>query len=215
MSSKIGIIPRLTAGLASALCLWFSAQLAWAGTSNLPNAPVSYHPDVRITLKTNIGAKGMTFLGVGNGIDGVDNPTLQVPLGAVVQITLIDGDGAEHNIAVPDFNANSDHVLAKDASAVIVFRADKSRDVPLLLRVAGPSPGWMEGKLVVGNADADRAARSHRYQPRPKPTCRRPSEPARRDRACRSQRPWKSRDGLRTGPPITTGPSTAKCRGRC
>lgn len=151
MSPKSGIIPRLAAILAAALCLWFSAQFAWAGTSNLPNAPVSYHPDVRITLKTNIGAKGMTFLGVGNGIDGVDNPTLQVPLGAVVQITLIDGDGAEHNIAVPDFNADSDHVLAKDASAVIVFRADKAGTFPYFCVLPGHRQAGMEGKLVVGN----------------------------------------------------------------
>src|SRR6185503_19698369 len=72
--------------------------LAQAANSNLPKSPVSYHPDVRITFRTNIGPKGMTFVGVGNGIDGVDNPTLQVAQGAVVQVTLIDGDGAEHNI---------------------------------------------------------------------------------------------------------------------
>ncbi|HLW73685.1 MAG TPA: nitrite reductase, copper-containing, partial [Gammaproteobacteria bacterium] len=84
-----------------ALLLLGFAQVA-AADDNLPKPPVSYRPDVRITLKTNIGPKGMTFQGVGDSIDGLDDPTLQVPLGAVVQITLIDGDGAEHNLAVPD-----------------------------------------------------------------------------------------------------------------
>ncbi len=129
-------------------------QFAVAADSNLPNPAVSYHPDVRITLRTNIGPKGMTFVGVGNGIDGVDNPALQVAQGAVVQITLIDGDGAEHNIAVPDFNAASDHVLAKGASAVIVFRADKAGTFPYFCVLPGHRQAGMEGKLVVGNATA-------------------------------------------------------------
>jgi len=141
----------------TALCGVFiltAANLASAATSNLHNTAVSYHPDVRFTLKTNIGPKGMTFLGVGNGIDGVDNPTLQVPEGAVVQITLIDGDGVEHNIAVPDFNSESDHVFAKDASAVIVFRADKSGTFAYFCQLPGHRQAGMEGKLVVGNPAA-------------------------------------------------------------
>src|SRR5690242_9694315 len=127
MLAKILTTSFRLAALAGALLFLASAQAAPAAAKK---APVTYHPDVRITLRTNIGPKGMTFVGVGDGIDGVDNPTLKVAEGAVVQITLIDGDGAEHNIAVPDFNANSDHVIAKDASAVIVFRADKAGTFP-------------------------------------------------------------------------------------
>ena len=138
------------AALAAVLLFLGSAQAAPAAQK----APVSYHPDVRITLKTNIGPKGMTFQGVGDGIDGKDNPDLQVPLNAVVQITLIDGDGAEHNIAVPDFNAVSDHVLAKGASAVIVFRADKVGNFPYFCELPGHRQAGMEGKLTVGAPSA-------------------------------------------------------------
>ena len=154
MNAKTTVTLRAAAGMAAGMLLWLCSQSVSAATTNLPKAPVSYHPDVRVTLRTNIGAKGMTFLGVGNGIDGVDNPTLQVPLGAVVQITLIDGDGAEHNIAVPDFNADSDHVLAKDASAVIVFRADKAGTFPYFCVLPGHRQAGMEGRLVVGGATA-------------------------------------------------------------
>ncbi|HSN18535.1 MAG TPA: copper-containing nitrite reductase [Gammaproteobacteria bacterium] len=136
------------------LTLMALATQAPAANTNLPNPPAGYHPDVRFTLKTNIGAKGMTFLGVGNGIDGVDNPTLQVAEGAVVQITLIDGDGAEHNIAVPDFHAASDHVMSKDASTVIVFRADKSGTFDYYCELPGHRQAGMEGKLVVGTPAA-------------------------------------------------------------
>src|SRR5690242_437066 len=143
------VLALMAAGL-----LWSTAQSAAAATSNLPKAPVSYHPDVRITLRTNIGPKGMTYVGVGNGIDGVDNPTLQVAQGAVVQITLIDGDGAEHNIAVPDFHVSSDHVMAKDASTVIVFRADKAGSFEYYCELPGHRQAGMVGKLVVGTAAA-------------------------------------------------------------
>ncbi|MGE5624514.1 MAG: copper-containing nitrite reductase [Bacillota bacterium] len=125
-------------------------QAAAAANTNLPNTPANYHPDVRFTLKTNIGPKGMTFQGVGNGIDGVDNPNLQVPVNAVVQITLIDGDGAEHNIAVPDFKALSDNVTAKGASTVIVFRTDKAGTFPYFCTMPGHRQAGMEGKLTVG-----------------------------------------------------------------
>ncbi|HEX7965483.1 MAG TPA: copper-containing nitrite reductase [Gammaproteobacteria bacterium] len=136
------------------LSLLAAAPLVQAASSNLPKPSVTYHADVRFTFRTNIGPKGMTFVGVGNGIDGVDNPTLQVPQGAVVQITLIDGDGAEHNIAVPDFGASSDHVVAKDASTVIVFRADKSGSFEYFCELPGHRQAGMVGKLVVGTPAA-------------------------------------------------------------
>ncbi|HEX6549979.1 MAG TPA: copper-containing nitrite reductase [Gammaproteobacteria bacterium] len=136
--------------IAAAFGLLLSTVAASAAQSNLKPAATNYHPDVSFTLKTNIGPKGMTFKGVGNGIDGVDNPTLQVPEGAVVQITLIDGDGAEHNLAVPDFGAESDHVYAKDASTVISFRADKNGTFDYFCTLPGHRQAGMEGKLVVG-----------------------------------------------------------------
>jgi nitrite reductase (NO-forming) len=127
---------------------------AQAADSTPTKVSVTYHPDVRFTFKTNIGQKGMTFVGVGDGIDGQDNPTLQVAQGAVVQITLIDGDGAEHNIAVPDFHASSDHVMTKDASAVIVFRADKAGSFAYYCELPGHRQAGMEGKIVVGTQSA-------------------------------------------------------------
>lgn len=108
------------------------------------------HPDVSFTLKTNIGPKGMTFQGVGASINGVDNPTLHVPEGAVVQITLIDGDGAEHDISIPEFGALSDHVMTKGASTVISFRADKSGVFDYFCTLPGHRQAGMEGKLIVG-----------------------------------------------------------------
>lgn len=120
-----------------------------AGTT--PEAsPASYTPNVTFTLKTNIAEGRLAFVGVGGTIDGVANPTLRVKLGDVVQVTLINGDGAEHDIFFPDFNAMSDHVMNKDASSVIVFRADKKGEFPYFCTVVGHRQAGMEGRLVVG-----------------------------------------------------------------
>ena len=92
----------------------------------------------------------MSFVGVGGAIDGVTNPDLQVNPGDVVQITLVDGDGAEHNIAVPDFGASSDHIVGKDASTVLVFTAGAEGTYPYFCEVPGHRQAGMEGNLIVG-----------------------------------------------------------------
>ena len=60
-------------------------------------------PDVSFTLKTNVGEKGLSFVGVGGNIDGQLNPKLEVAEGAIVQITLINGDGAMHDVGLSGF----------------------------------------------------------------------------------------------------------------
>ncbi|MCC7354299.1 MAG: nitrite reductase, copper-containing, partial [Anaerolineae bacterium] len=86
----------------------------------------------------------------GGAIDGATNPTLQVKVGDVVQVTLVNGDGAEHDVSFPDFNATSDRVVTKDASSVIVFRADKKGEFSYFCTVLGHRQAGMEGRLVVG-----------------------------------------------------------------
>lgn len=52
-----------------------------------------------------------TYIGVGGGIDGASNPVLSANVGDTVKITLTSGDGIEHDISFPDFNATSEHVV--------------------------------------------------------------------------------------------------------
>lgn len=113
-------------------------------------AQVKSQADVSITLRTTIGAKGMGFIGVGGNIDGEFNPTLNIPVGAVVQITLINGDGAEHDIAVPEFGAVSEHIMAKEASTIIVFKANKEGESEYFCTLPGHKLAGMVGKLIVG-----------------------------------------------------------------
>ena len=77
--------------LLGVLLLGTAASAASASQTNIAEG-VSSRPDVSITLKTGIGEEGMYFQGVGGKIDGQINPEIKIPEGAVVQLTLINGD---------------------------------------------------------------------------------------------------------------------------
>jgi len=140
-----------------ALVALLLAPMAPAATTNLEKSAAAYRPDVSYTFKTRIGREGMVFVGAGGDIDGVVNPTLKVPLNAIVQITLVNDDGAEHDIAVPEFKASSDHVTAKGASSAIVFRAGKGGTFDYYCTLPGHRQAGMQGKLEVGGIAAAKA----------------------------------------------------------
>ena len=114
--------------------------------------PASYTPSVSFTLKTVIAEGKMVFVGVGGTVDKLVNPTLQVNADDVVQVTLVNGDGVQHDIAVPDFRAKSDYVRDIGASSVIVFRADRQGEFAYFCTVPGHRQMGMEGKVRVGAA---------------------------------------------------------------
>ena len=55
----------------------------------------------------------MVYLGVGGAIEGKVNPVLNASEGQVVQLTLINGQGAECDIVFPDQDAKSPRVTGK------------------------------------------------------------------------------------------------------
>jgi nitrite reductase (NO-forming) len=104
----------------------------------------------RFTLKTAILDGKMVFVGVGGDLDGITNPELHVQPGETVQITLINGDGALHDITLPDFQAASDQVTGRESSTQIAFTAGEAGVFPYFCSVPGHRQAGMEGKLVVG-----------------------------------------------------------------
>ena len=119
----------------------------------------------------------MVFIGVGGTIDGQVNPVLSAAEGQVVQITLINGEGAEHDIVFADqeATARSPHITGKGASTNIAFRAGKAGDYHLFLQPAGPSTrrhaGAIPGHAAAAGADAGRG----RHFAKLRPICRRRS----------------------------------------
>ncbi len=112
-------------------------------------ASVSYIPDVRYTLRSGISDGRMVYIGVGGTIDNQVNPILSAAEGQVVQITLLNGEGAEHDIVFPDQNAASPRIVGRGTSTILVFRATKAGDFAYYCDVAGHRQAGMEGQFIV------------------------------------------------------------------
>ena len=126
-----------------------AASSASASPSAQPRSSVSYIPDIRYTLRSGIAEGRMVFIGVGGTIDGQVNPVLSAAEGQVVQITLINGEGAEHDIVFPQQNAKSHRIVARGASTTLAFRAEVSGDFTYLCSVPGHDLAGMRGQFLV------------------------------------------------------------------
>jgi len=112
-------------------------------------ADIGYVADAKFTLKSGIAEGRMVYIGVGGAIEGKVNPVLTAVEGQVMQLTLINGEGAEHDIVFPDQDAKSPRVTGKGASTTIAFRAAKSGDFVYYCGVPGHRLAGMEGQFIV------------------------------------------------------------------
>ncbi|HET9716265.1 MAG TPA: copper-containing nitrite reductase [Pseudolabrys sp.] len=124
------------------------------GQSQSPPAPApaamgDMHAPTSFTLRSGIADGRMVYIGVGGELDGKVNPTLTVHEGETVQIILINGEGAEHDIVVDQYAARSDRVQAKGASSTLSFTADKSGEFIYFCSVPGHRQAGMEGRIQV------------------------------------------------------------------
>ena len=71
-----------------------------------------------------------------------------------MQLTLINGEGAEHDIVFPDQNTKSPRVTGKGASTTIAFRATKSGDFIYFCSVPGHQLAGMQGQFIVTSRPA-------------------------------------------------------------
>ncbi|WP_374309132.1 copper-containing nitrite reductase [Methylocella sp.] len=118
------------------------------GDAAAPGQSHLYTP-VAFTLRSGIADGRMVYIGVGGAIDGKVNPQLNVHEGETVQINLVNGEGAEHDVVVDQYAARSDRVVAKGASSVFSFVADKAGEFAYYCSVPGHRAAGMEGRLVV------------------------------------------------------------------
>lgn len=138
------------------LTLALPALMAFAGVAAAQDGDagadrsVTYTPNITFTLRTAIAEGKLVYIGDRGTIADQVNPDLKVPEGAVVQINLINGDGATHDIAVPEFLAKSDHISGKGSATAIVFRANKNGTFEYLCTLPGHKAAGMFGKIIVG-----------------------------------------------------------------
>jgi nitrite reductase (NO-forming) len=116
---------------------------------------------VEYTLETSMMDGQMGFMGIGGGIDGVMNPTLSANVGDTVRVTLTGGDAVEHDVAFPDFNAQSEHIAGKGSTSTFEFVADKPGTFSYNCLLAGHKEAGMVGKFeVTGSAPSQNSSSS-------------------------------------------------------
>jgi nitrite reductase (NO-forming) len=111
-------------------------------------------PTVTFTLTTGLGDRGLAFIGSEGHIDGISNPRLNVDVGDVVQIIVVNGDGAEHDIVIPDYQLDSGTEKVKGELLTVTFVADRPGEFAYYCSVPGHRQAGMEGLLVVKGEQA-------------------------------------------------------------
>jgi len=150
---KAGLIKKTIAAAVLGV-VGLSSACAADATHAQHDTGVKYRPDVTFTLRTDIADGKLVFVGEAGEIKGKVNPQLAVAEGAIVQINLVNGDGATHDISVPDFKANSNQLNAKGASTTIVFKADKKGEFKYICSLPGHVQAGMIGQIKVGDGAA-------------------------------------------------------------
>jgi nitrite reductase (NO-forming) len=106
--------------------------------------------ETTFTLTTGMSEGKLVFIGKGGAIDGQVNPMLRIPVGEPVHVTLVNGDGIEHDFTVPDLNAHTDHVSATGQSSTVTFSADKAGQFTYFCSIPGHRLAGMEGMVIAG-----------------------------------------------------------------
>ena len=146
--------------LLMAISILISACGGSAKTETSTGAPPSGKV-VEYGLLTNMVDGQMAFFGVGGGIDGVKNPMLSANVGDTVKVTLTSGDGVEHDVSFPDFNAYSEHISGKGSSTTLEFVPDRPGKFTYNCVVAGHKEAGMLGMFeVTGTALNDASSAS-------------------------------------------------------
>ena len=152
MTMKAGFIKKAIATAVLGLVGLTSAYAA--ADPHQHDTGVKYRPDVTFTLRTDIADGKLVFVGENGAIKGKVNPQLAVAEGAIVQINLVNGDGATHDISVPDFKASSNQLNTKGASTTIVFKAYKKGEFKYICSLPGHVQAGMIGQILVGDGAA-------------------------------------------------------------
>jgi nitrite reductase (NO-forming) len=125
--------------------------LVVGGCKPQPPAQAQAEFVVEFTLTTSMHTGKMVFVGVGGEIDGLNNPDLLARQGDIVHITLVNGDGMPHDLAIPDLNAQTIIVTAKGKTTDVVFETNGTGEFAYYCTISGHRQAGMEGKLIVQN----------------------------------------------------------------
>ena len=104
--------------LLAAICIPCFSSLSFAAEHNHGSDAVTYTPDVTFTLRTDIADGKLVFVGETGFPVQQDQPGSDTE-GAVVQINLINGDGAVHDVVIEIAARSPGDSPAKGASSTM------------------------------------------------------------------------------------------------
>src|SRR5262245_17443291 len=116
----------------------------------------------RIILTTGLKDGKMVFLDE----KGQANPKLKAEIGDTIEITVSSGEGAQHDIVIPDLNVASAKFDRTTGATKVRFKVTKSGSFDYYCTIAGHRQIGMEGVLEVsGPASATAGASRAKDQP--------------------------------------------------
>ncbi len=108
-------------------------------------APVTH----KLVMKTGMGDGKMVYL----DSEGKPNPTLRANVGDTIEITISSGEGAEHDIVIPELNVKSASFNATSGAIVVKFEVTQSGTFTYFCSIPGHRQAGMEGALEVTGPD--------------------------------------------------------------
>lgn len=145
--------------VALAISALVCATAAPAQTSAAPDTPAAAAQTAvqRYVLHTNIVDGKMVYV----DDKGAVNPTLSAAVGDTVEILLDSGEGAEHDLVVPELNVASPKFSASTGRQTVRFKVTRPGEFAYFCSVPGHRQIGMEGKLrITGQAAAATTAAS-------------------------------------------------------
>jgi nitrite reductase (NO-forming) len=107
----------------------------------------------RITLSTGIKDGKMVFLDA----KGQPNPTLKAKVGDTIEITISSGEGAQHDIVIPELNVKSAQFDKSTGPAKLRFKVTRAGTFEYYCTISGHRQVGMEGKFEVAGGGAGAA----------------------------------------------------------
>lgn len=152
----------LPAAVAAAVLFAAAPALASASASPAPaavaakKAPAATQGMLRkVVLKTGLAGGKMVYLDE----QGAVNPALRANVGDTIEITLSSGEGAEHDLVIPELKVASKKFDARSGAVKVTFKATQAGKFTYFCSIPGHRQIGMEGALeVAGPADASAAA---------------------------------------------------------
>lgn len=141
-------LQRHPLSLAAALSVAIiSSTLLPVTTEAAPRAATAKAAVQQYVLKTGMVDGKFVYIDT----NGKANPVLHAKVGDTIEITVSSGEGAEHDIAVPDLKVASTKFNASSGPTTLKFKAERAGKFAYICTIPGHRQIGMEGVLEVAD----------------------------------------------------------------